>query len=184
MFNLLKRIMIYGYLFFIGYQTFLLLQDNNDKKLADAIQNFENRHNHIFNKVYQYIPQLAASNLKFIKYPVAIMGFSGLSVLFGCFGLFALASHALLVYLTNEKFVKIVNSISRTMNVYDFIQSIDLEIIVLLALYLGIIHQIVSGLFCCGKRKNNCSPIKEQEKTIDVPQRETRQTSQKQKKKL
>ena len=49
--NMLKRIMIYGYLLFVGYQAFLLIQSGADKKFPEIVDNFEKRHSNLFNKM-------------------------------------------------------------------------------------------------------------------------------------
>lgn len=181
MFNgLIKRIMIYGYLLFVGYQAYLLLVSGADKTFPEAIQNFEKRHVQVFDKVYQYVPALGNPYLKFIKYPIAIMAFSGLSMVFGIFGLFALASHALYVYLTNQKIVKFVHSLNLNMKLNEVVQSLDLEMIMLVAIYTGIVHQVVCHLFS-GQRKakQSCCPGHTTETTQE---RQQQPSSQKKKK--
>ncbi len=179
--GLIKRVMIYGYLLFVGYQAFLLLQSGKDKTFPETIQNFEKRNSQVFDKLYQFVPALANANLRFIKYPVAIMAFSGLSMLFGIFGLFALASHALYVYLTNEKIVKFVHSISLNMKLNEVVQSLDLEMVMLVAIYTGIVHQVVTHLFCGGRRvEKSCCSIPHVE---HVPERQQQQQPSSQKKK-
>ncbi len=145
--GLIKRVLIYGYLLFVGYQAFLSIHSANDQTLPVAIVGFEKRHSQFFEKLYQYFPALGNTSLRLFKYPIAIMAFSGLSMLFGIFGLFALASHALYVYLTNEKIVKFFHSLSFNMKLNEVVQSLDLEMVMLLAIYTGIVHQVVNHLF-------------------------------------
>lgn len=178
--GLIKRVMIYGYLLFVGYQAFLLLQSGTDKTFPEAIENFEKRHSQVFYRLYQYVPALANANLRFIKYPVTIMAFSGLSMLFGIFGLFAVASHALYVYLTNEKIVKFVHSISLNMKLNEVVQSLDLEMVMLLAIYTGIVHQVVTHIFCGGRRvEKSCCSVPHAE---HASERQQQPSSQKKKK--
>jgi len=166
--NMLKRVMIYGYLLFVGYQAFLLIQSGADKKFLEIIDNFEARHSKVFDKVYQFVPQLAQRNLKYIKYPAAKMGFSGISILIGYFGLYALASHAFYTYLTNPKIVNFVHSVSLKKNINDVVQLLDLEIILFLAIYLGIVNQVISGIFC--EKKSSCCSGAHVEPTLDRQQ--------------
>jgi len=163
--------MIYGYLFFVGYQAFLLLESGKDKSFPEAVNAFENKYSNIFKTLYQNFPKLDSNNLKYIIYPFALMSFSVLSMLFGIFGLFAIASHAFYVYLTNENIVKFVSSLSPKMNINEVVHSVDLEIIMLLAIYLGILYQVVTHFFCCDGKE-----VKEYTKTEN-----NENTSQKQK---
>ena len=178
--GLIKRVMIYGYLLFVGYQAFLLLQSGTDKTFPETVQNFEKRHNQVFDKLYQFVPALANARLRALKYPIAIMAFSGLSMIFGIFGLFALASHALYVYLTNQNIVKFVHSLSLNMKLNEVVQSLDLEMVILFAIYTGIVHQVVTHLFCGGRRaKKSCCSVPHAEPVSD---RQQQPSSQKKKK--
>ena len=149
--NLIKRGMIYGYFLFIGYQLFITLSANT--KFTESITKFETQHSKYFDQIYQKVPQLV--QFKFAKYPAALIGFSALSVLMGGFGIFALLSHALITYLSNEKIVALVKSINPKMDFVKFAQSFELETILLLALYLGIFSQFIYSIFNsgCGSKK-------------------------------
>ena len=152
--NLIKRGMIYGYFLFVGYQLFITLSGNT--KFAESINKFETQHSKYFEQIYQKVPQLV--QYKFAKYPAALIGFSALSVLLGGFGIFALLSHALITYLSNEKIVALVKSINPKMDVVKFAQSLELETILMIVLYLGIICQFVYTIFssssssCCASK--------------------------------
>jgi len=177
----IKRVMIYGYLLFVGYQAFLLLQSGTDKTIPEIIQNFEKRHPQVFYKLYQYAPALGNANLIFLKYPISIMAFSGLSMVFGIFGIFAIASHALYVYMTSPKIVKFVHSMSLSMKVNEVVNSLDLEMIMLLAIYVGIVHQVVTDLFSSKtKSEKSCCTVPHVESTPDRQQQQP--ISQKKKK--
>ena len=148
--NLIKRGMIYGYFLFIGYQLLINLSANKD--FTDSITRFETRHEKHFQQIYQKVPQLA--QYKVAKYPAALIGFSALSILRGGFGIFALATHALITAISNEKIVALVKSINPKMDFVKFAQNLELDTILLLALYLGVLCQIVYSIFgCCAVRK-------------------------------
>lgn len=178
--GLIKRVMIYGYLLFVGYQAFLAIQSGAEKTFPETVLNFEKRHHQVFDKLYQYVPALAKANLKFIKYPLAIIAFSGLSMIFGIFGLFALASHALYTYLTNEKIVKFVHSLSMNMKVNEVVHSIDLEMIMLIAIYLGVVHQVITHVFCGAKKIQKASSPVPQAESSDRYQQPSSQKRKKQ----
>jgi len=170
--NLIKRGMIYGYFLFIGYQLLTTLSTN--KQLTEAITKFETQHEKHFQQVYQKVPQLI--QYKFAKYPAVLVGFSALSVLCGGFGIFALASHALITYLTNEKIVNLVKSINPKMDFVRFGKSLDLETILMLALYLGILCQFVYYIFGCSTK---CAPVVVAEESTNDASRNTSTGSKK-----
>ena len=147
--NLIKRGMIYGYFLFIGYQLLINLSAN--KEFTDSITRFETRHETHFQKVYEKVPQLV--QYKVAKYPAALIGFATLSILRGGFGIFALATHALITAISNDKIVALVKSINPKMDFVKFAQNLELDTILLLALYLGILCSIVYSIFggCCAK---------------------------------
>merc|ERR1712032_1050022 len=141
--NLIKRGMIYGYFLFIGYQLLTNLSASN--QFTESINRFEARHEVHFSKIYAKVPQLV--QYKAFKYPAALVGFSALSVLCGGFGIFALATHALITVVTNDKLVTLVKSINPKMDFVKFGQNLELEYILLLALYLGVLCQIIYSIF-------------------------------------
>ena len=160
--NIIKRGMIYGYLLFIGYQLLINLSAN--KQFTESVTKFETQHEKYFTQIYEKVPQLV--QYKFAKYPAALIGFSALSVLIGGFGVFALASHALITYISNEKIVGIVKSINPKMDFVKFAQILDLDTILLLVLYLGVLCQNVYSIFGgCAARKENVQTVPDNEPT-------------------
>ena len=147
--NLIKRGLIYGYFLFIGYQLLTNLSSNKD--FSDSITRFETRHETQFQKVYEKVPQLV--QYKVAKYPAALVAFSALSILRGGFGIFALATHALITAISCNKIGDIVRSINLKMDFVKFAQGLDLEVLLLLALYLGVMCQVVYSIFggCAAK---------------------------------
>jgi hypothetical protein len=153
--NLLTRALIYGYLIFVGYQVYVLLQTNSNPSFVEAVNNFEKSHAKVFNHVYQYLPFLAKPNLKYIKYPVALMAVSISSIFLGFLGVFAIAAHALYVYITKEKIEKFVSGLSFDSKLDYLFQGMDLEMLFYIALYCGIMQQVCKRLFgkkCTGFR--------------------------------
>jgi hypothetical protein len=155
-FQLTKRAMIYGYFLFIGYQLLRSLPTN--KEFTESVTKFETLYDKQFTQLYQTLPQLV--QYKFTKYPVVLMGCSALSVLFGgVFALFTLASHVLLTYLTNKNLVNLVLSVNPKMDFLNFAQNLELDVILLLAVYLGVFTQLANSIFggkrCCNADHSN-----------------------------
>merc|ERR1712032_1391297 len=161
--NLIKRGLIYGYFIFIGYQLFTTLATN--KQFTESITRFETQHEKHFSQIYQKIPQLV--QFKFAKYPVALLGFSALSILLGGFGIFALLTHALITYISNERVVGYIRQINPQMNVIKFAQSIDLETILMIVIYLGVLCQVIYSIF-----GSSCRTV-----TVEEPVAEPTRTS-------
>ena len=176
MLGFLKRVLIYGYLFYIGYQA-LLSANAKDVKLYELVNKFESQFPQ-FEQLYTYLPQLRTFRVS--KYPMAIMGFSALSTLLPTFGVFALASHAFYNYLVNPKVNNVLSSINRKMDVQNFLLSLDMELIILFVLYLGFVHQVVTNLFCCTRKAVAQIPVEQatSQKT-KTNQRENKQNSKK-----
>merc|ERR1712160_128814 len=82
-----------------------------------------------FQQIYAKVPQLA--QYKVAKYPAALVAFSALSILRGGFGIFALATHALITAISNEKIVALVKSINPKMDFVKFATGLDLDTILL-----------------------------------------------------
>ena len=172
--NLIKRGMIYGYFLFIGYQLLINLSAN--KQFTEAITKFETQHETHFKQIYAKVPQLV--QYKVAKYPAALVGFSAVSVIFGGFGIFALASHALITYITNEKIVGLVKSINPKMDFVKFARTLDLETILLLVLYLGILCQFIYSIF------GGCAAKKVETVNVEPTSRNATTGSNKQKKRI
>lgn len=156
LFNLAKRVMIYGYFLFIGYQLLQSLNNPKNTEFSDSVNKFETLFNKQFTQVYQTVPQLVQFKLQ--KYPVLLVSSAAFSVLFGgFFGIFTLASHVLVTYLTNQKLVNLVMSVNPKMDFVNFAQNLELDVILLLALYLGVLTQFINSLFyskaavCCAE---------------------------------
>ena len=85
LFNLIKRGIIYGYFLFIGYTLINNMTPSNqeaaNKQFTESITKFETQHETLFKQIYEKVPQLV--QFKFIKYPLALIGFSSLSIIFG-----------------------------------------------------------------------------------------------------
>jgi hypothetical protein len=160
-FRLFRRVMVFGYFLFIGYQLLTSLSTSTNTEFVESVNKLETLFDKQFQQVYKTLPQLV--QYKLTKYPLALIAFSTLSVfsggfLGGLFELLTLASHALITYLTNGNLVNLVMSINPQMDFIKFAINLDLEIILLLAKYLGVLSSVANSFFACAKR-TSCEEV-------------------------